>query len=123
MENVNSNSLSIVISLILAVISIAGYYRIFEKAGEKGWKAIIPVYNLYIMFKITFGKGIMFLLLLIPVVNVVFDIWYAVKLAKVFDRGVGTIIGIIFVPFVFIPILGFGKAEYKGISDQKEESK
>lgn len=40
------------VCLIIAVILIIAWWRIFEKAGEKGWKAIIPIYNFYILFKI-----------------------------------------------------------------------
>ena len=40
------------IGIILGVILIIAWWRIFEKAGEKGWKALIPIYDLYILFKI-----------------------------------------------------------------------
>ena len=40
------------VGIILAVILIIAWWRIFEKAGEKGWKAIIPIYNVYILFRI-----------------------------------------------------------------------
>ena len=36
-------------SLILFLI---GGWRIFEKAGEKGWKIFIPIYSSYIFYKI-----------------------------------------------------------------------
>ena len=39
-------------SFILLVIFIIAYWRIFEKAGEAGWKSIIPIYNVYILWKI-----------------------------------------------------------------------
>ena len=40
------------VGLACAVIAIIAWWKLFEKAGEKGWKAIIPVYNTYILFKI-----------------------------------------------------------------------
>ena len=48
------------------VISVIAYWKIFTKAGEAGWKAIIPILNTYVMFKIAYGNGWRFLLLLIP---------------------------------------------------------
>ncbi len=40
------------ISLVVGVLLIIAGWKIFEKAGEKGWKILIPVYDLYILFKI-----------------------------------------------------------------------
>ena len=54
------------LSLAIAVLGIIAMWKIFEKAGEPGWAAIIPFYNLYVLFKITWGNGWKFLLLLIP---------------------------------------------------------
>ena len=100
------------IGIIVAII--AGIWKLFVKAGEPGWAAIIPFYNTFIMVKIC-GKPILwFIMLLIPCVNVVFGIMLAVELAKVFGKGVGYAVGIILLPFVFVPMLGFGKAQYIG---------
>ena len=41
-----------IISLVCAIIGIVASWKIFTKAGEKGWKAIIPVYNGYTSFKL-----------------------------------------------------------------------
>ncbi len=41
--------------LLLLVVQIVAYWKIFEKAGEPGWKAIIPVYSDYILYKIAWG--------------------------------------------------------------------
>lgn len=45
------------ISLLMYVIMAFGYWRMFEKAGEKGWKSLIPVYNMYIAYTISWEKG------------------------------------------------------------------
>ncbi len=100
-------------SLIIAIIVIAGMWKIFVKAGEPGWAAIIPFYNLYILCKIT-AKPVwwMIFLLLCPIVNVIMGIIITVALAKSFGKGIGFAIGMILLPFVFYPILGFGEATY-----------
>ena len=40
------------VSLIIGVLLIIAGWKIFEKAGEKGWKILIPIYDIYIFFKI-----------------------------------------------------------------------
>ena len=57
-------------SLAVAVLGIVAMWKIFEKAGEPGWAAIIPFYNAYVLFKITWGNGWMFLLMLIWVADI-----------------------------------------------------
>lgn len=73
------------------ILVIIGMWMIFTKAGEAGWKAIIPLYNTYLLTKIAMGNGWLFLLLLIPVVNVIFAIYLMYKLALAFGRGIGTV--------------------------------
>lgn len=57
------------ISLSVGIISIVSMWMIFEKASEPGWKCLIPIYNLFIFFKITWLNGWYFLLMFIPLVN------------------------------------------------------
>ncbi len=105
---------STILSLVFYIISVVALWKMFEKAGEAGWKSIIPLYNLYVMFKIAWGKGWMFLLLLIPVVNIVIGIMFDIKLAKSYGGGIGMILLCIFLPTISYLILGFGSAEYIG---------
>lgn len=44
--------ITVILTLAALVVYIAAMWRVFTKAGEAGWKAIIPIYNTYIMFKI-----------------------------------------------------------------------
>ena len=100
--------------IAMYVLLVIAQWKIFAKAGEAGWKSLIPFYNLYILFKIADGNGIKFLLLLIPVVNVVFAIIMELKLARAFGKGTGFAIGLIFLAPIFMLILGFGDAQYIG---------
>lgn len=104
-----------IVALVVAVLTIVGYWKIFSKAGEAGWASIIPLYDQYILSKITFGTGWLFLLLLIPFVNFIFMIVMMYKLSKSFGHGIGFTIGLIFLPFIFLLIIAFGKSEYKGV--------
>lgn len=50
------STISSLISLAVGVLMIIAMWKIFTKAGEAGWKAIIPIYNMYIMFKIAWSR-------------------------------------------------------------------
>ncbi len=105
-----------VVVLVIGVISLVGLWKIFVKAGKPGWGAIIPFYNMYCLFEMSFGTGWLFLACFVPCVNVVITIIMWIKLAQAFGKGAGYGIGILFVPFVFLPMLGFSDAQYVGPS-------
>lgn len=101
-----------VIDVILCVLVIAGLWKVFTKAGQPGWAAIIPIVNFYFLCKVAGRPGWWLLLLLIC-----FPIFYiiiCIDVAKRFGKGVGFAIGLIFLGFIFFPILGFGSAQYQG---------
>ena len=103
-----------IIYLAILVLVIAGLWKVFEKAGEDGWKAIIPIWNALILLKIVGREPWWIILLLIPIVNVIIGIIVCIDLAKSFARGTGFAIGLILLPFVFLVILGFGSDTYRG---------
>lgn len=100
--------------LAIFILELAAMWYVFNKADEAGWKCIIPLYNTYIFYKITWGNGWYSLLLLVPVVNIVIGIVTLIKLAQVFGKGIGFAIGLILLNMIFLPILAFGEAEYIG---------
>lgn len=108
----------ILISIVLAVVEIVGLWFVFQKAGEPGWAAIIPVYNYLIGIKVAGKPWWYILLMLIPVVNIVFYIMIMNGLAKSFGKGPGFTVGLVLLRFIFVPILGFGDAKYIGDKSQ-----
>jgi uncharacterized membrane protein YhaH (DUF805 family) len=54
------------------------------------------------------------LLLIIPLVGVVLHAMLALDLAQSFGKGLGFAAGLWLLPFIFVPILGFGGAAYLG---------
>lgn len=102
------------IMLVIAVIAIIALWKIFDKAGKPGWGAIIPFYNLYLLYDIAFGSGWFFLLSFIPFVNAIISIILMFKLAKSFGKGVGFGFGLLFLYPIFMLILAFGNSEYVG---------
>lgn len=105
-----------IISLALTVVLIIAMWRIFEKAGEPGWACLVPIYSSYVLFKITWGNGIYFLLCLIPVINFVVLLMTYHKLSKAFGHGIGFTLGLIFISPIFFCLLGFGNEYYSGVS-------
>lgn len=86
----------------------------FTKAGEEGWKSLIPFYNTYTLFKIVYGNGWRFLLLLIPIVNIVIIIKLYLDMAKAYGKPAIFGVGLLFFNFIFVMILSFGSAKYEG---------
>jgi hypothetical protein len=113
-ESDGFSSALLIVELIVLVIFLAGLWRIFVKAGKPGWAALIPIYNVLVLLEIV-GRPIWWIiLLLIPIVNIIVSIVLTSDLAKVFGKGIGFTIGLIFLPFIFYPVLGFGDAKYGG---------
>ncbi|HEX5394938.1 MAG TPA: DUF5684 domain-containing protein [Candidatus Saccharimonadales bacterium] len=109
-----------VVYLAFIVIYIVGLWKVFEKAGEAGWKSIIPIWNTIVELRIVGYSPWYLLVFLIPLVNIVFAIVVAYKLAKSFGYGAGMTI----LEFVFgigILIMGFGDAKYIGPGGEKPQ--
>ncbi|MBW4060984.1 hypothetical protein HJC99_00175 [Candidatus Saccharibacteria bacterium] len=101
---------------IVGIIAIVGLWKIFTKAGNPGWAAIIPIYNTYILLEIV-GRPAwsLLILLFIPFVNLVLFIILALDLAKSFGKSaVFGVFGLIIFPYIGSLILGFGPAIYQG---------
>lgn len=105
---------SSLVGLIIAVIAIAAYWRIYAKAGEAGWKAIIPIYNVIVLLKIVGRPWWWLLLMLVPIVNLIVVIIVTHDLSKSFGHGVGFTLGLLFLNLIFYLILAFGGSQYQG---------
>lgn len=110
----SASPLVVASALALGLLYVIAAWRIFKKADEPGWASIVPLYNQYILFKISWGSGWMFLLLLVPLVNIVVGIMTSFKLATAFGKGTGFGFGLLLLPGIFHLILGFGDAQYEG---------
>jgi hypothetical protein len=108
------NPVLIIIWLAVVIFIIAAMWKVFTKAGQPGWAAIIPIYNIYIMTKIGGKPGYWTLLCLIPILNIIFLIWLYNMISKSFGKDEGFTVGLVLLGIVFWPILGFGPAKYLG---------
>ena len=104
--------LPLLVVVAFAALMIASVWKLFTKAGQPGWAAIIPIYNVYMICKIAGRPGWWCLLYAIPVVSLVIGILVGIDLAKAFGRGAGFGIGLAFLAPIFYPILAFGDAVY-----------
>lgn len=120
------------------LIHVVAYWKMFTKAGESGWKSLIPVYNVYTCFKIAWS-GLFFWLTLVLIaaaaavsfiapielsdyldyilIGIVFltlliQIIFNAKLSKAFGHGFGYTIGLLLIPELFLLIIGLGASEY-----------
>lgn len=101
--------------LLVGLLLLVAYWKIFTKAGQAGWKCLIPIYNFYILLKIVGRPGWWLLLMFIPFVNFVIAIIISLDLAKSFGKSVAfAIFGLIIFSVIGYLMLGFGDAEYKG---------
>lgn len=129
---------TMVISSVLAwLILIIPQWKIFEKAGEKGWKAIIPLYSEYIMYKISWKTSMFFIFIIllaavsfcsaltgglaVTIITWILCIPLAVlsivsvyKISKAFGHGAGFAVGLLFLNVIFMYILAFDKSTYQG---------
>ena len=127
----------LILALVWWILQIIANWNIFTKAGEAGWKSLIPIYGDYVSYKIawqtsyfwlSFILGIvasyvssanlnesMFLTViatLLRIVIAVINIMYCVKLSRAFGHGIGFAIGLILLQPIFLLILGFGSDPY-----------
>ncbi len=104
--------LIVIIYLAFLAITFAGMWVTFEKANQPGWGSIIPIYNIILLLKVA-GKPLWWLILMfIPLVSLIPAIIVPFAIARNFRKGSGFGAGLLFLPFIFYPILGFGSAEY-----------
>ena len=95
------------------VFFIIVMWKIFVKAGKPGWGCIVPIYNNILQLEIA-GRPIWWIFLMfIPFVNIVISIIVIIDFAKAFGKGTGFGIGMLFLPFIFFPILAFDSSEYQ----------
>ena len=132
--------------ITIIVFLIIAWWKVFVKAGEPGWKSLIPIYNIYILCKII-GINFWIYVIAIPfgliilntiaasnnmltltnitdiatiIYGIALSIYEAIKLGNAFKKGVLFKICIIFFAPICYLILGFGKDKYVGRKNIKK---
>lgn len=118
-EYMQSNSPDVLFSVIVTIIyvvvivlSLVGFWKLFKKAGRPGWHCLIPVFSTYQLIKISNKPGWWLILMFIPIVQILFSLLIYIELAKAFGRSTafGALLLWLF-PIGFL-IIGFGKSKY-----------
>ena len=99
------------------LLTMAGYWKIFTKAGKPGWATLVPIYNFIVMLQIARRPMWWLILMFIPIVNFFVVLVVTLDIAKAFGRGTGFGLGMVFLGPIFFPILGFGGSRYARIQD------
>ena len=101
----------IIFSMILSLIMIISYWKIFTRKGKPGWAILVPIYNVIVLIQIAELSMIYFLLLFVPLVNIYAIFKINISIANKFDKTAAFGIGMIFLPVIFIPLLAFSDNE------------
>lgn len=99
----------IAIASVIGIVSILftfSWWKIFSRCNQSGWKALIPFYNLFILTKIL-KKPIWWSIIyfIIPIGHII----VAIQIAKLFEKKILFIVGLILLPFIFYPVLALSK--------------
>ena len=105
------------LGLVQFVLYWVALWMVFVKAEEPGWAVLIPLYNVWVLYRIICGRGTAMLRLLIPFYNIYWLVKSMIALAHCFDKSTGFGICMVFFPHVCSLILGFGSARYCGPED------
>ena len=113
-----------IIFLILVLISFVGLYKIFEKAGLPAWKALIPIYNFWLVGSIINRPKWWAFIMIVPGVNLLMYGVYGFHLARAFKkRNTNDLVYASLIPYLYFPYLGFNKdIKFFGVADIKSES-
>jgi len=104
----------------LLAIMIVAFWKIFTKAGEQGWKSLIPLYNTWVLLEISGKPGWWLFLMFIPFVNIVIMIMMYNGLSKSFGKGIGYTLGLIFLSPIFFLMLAFGNAKHIKMTNEND---
>jgi uncharacterized membrane protein YhaH (DUF805 family) len=100
----------IVIYLAFCVLMIVCGWKIFEKAGKPGWAAIVPIYSIIVMLEIIGKPWWYIFMFLIPIYGqIILPIMLTHDFSKSFGKDIGFTLGLIFLPFIFYPMMAFSR--------------
>lgn len=115
-QHENGSPIAPVIILVIMVLAIVGCWKMFVKAGQPGWGILIPIYNAILMLRVAGRPAWWLILMFVPLVNIFVQVMIMADIVHNFGKGFGFLLGTIFLPFIFFPILGFGGAQYRPVA-------
>ena len=100
--------------IVISILIISGQWKTFKKANKPGWAAIVPIYNYIVMLEIAELPLWYLALYFIPIANIYAQVMTYIEFAKKYGESAGFAIGMMLLPYVFFPLLGFGNYKYTG---------
>jgi hypothetical protein len=98
-----------IIAFLLTLLTFVAMCVTLAKLGEPWWLMLIPIVNAFalpvMMLRVGGQSPWLVLLMIIPFLNIIVGIWMYYNFATALGRGIGTMLGLIFLPFIFWPIL------------------
>lgn len=104
----------IAIGIVGYLLVAFAYAGVFRKAGQPAWPAFVPIVNVYFLLKVVGRPGWWLLLMLIPFIGWIVFLVVDYDLAKSFGHGFAMWLGIVFLPVIFLYVLGYGSSQYRG---------
>lgn len=103
--------MQLILLILWIVLTHVGLYKMFEKAGEAGWKALVPVYNKIVWLDIIGRPRWRYALLWVPIINIFVLVGMIIELVKSFEKWgfFDHVLAVVFTPFYFL-YLGFSKS-------------
>ncbi|WGD36343.1 DUF5684 domain-containing protein [Lysinibacter sp. HNR] len=110
------NAIVLIPSVLILVVMIIAMWKMFTKAGEPGWAAIIPIVNIYYLLKIAGKPWWWLLLLIIPVVSLILQVMLALRIGRNFGQGGAFSVFLLWLlaPIGYL-VLGFGSSTYRKV--------
>lgn len=103
------------------IASVVGMWKMFEKAGEPGWPAIIPFYNYYKLCEICMGNPWYWLRMFVfavPIIGWIAGFYFMYQMYKAVALSYGKpeayAWGLLFLTPIFYCIIGFDSSDYYG---------
>jgi len=97
------------LTLAFSILLMLCSNNIFRKAGKKSWLSYLPIYNLLILLDVCQMFRLYFILLLLPIVNVLVIMLMLYRLSIIFLTKKGFALGLIFMPVLFLPMLNYSR--------------
>ena len=107
--------------VLIYIALCLGRMRMFQKAGENGWKAWVPFYRDYVLCRITMGAGWYFIFGWIPVLSFFMNAVYALEVTLSYGQSVLYGVLYFFFPTIAELVAGFGGAQYIGSQDLERQ--
>ncbi|WP_157962403.1 DUF5684 domain-containing protein [Homoserinimonas sp. OAct 916] len=114
-------ALAVVIGVGFWVVFSIALAKIFQKLGDEGWKAWVPILNIVVIYQLGGVSALWVIAMFFPVINIVALVFFYVathQINRQLGRGAGSTVLAIFLPLIWALVLGFGAERAGGTSSQ-----